>query len=65
MPREERPPYIRMINAAFDFRTISGSRRDLRNSLSKLGFCFFKEHETDRQLFGVCKRPAPNKRFFD
>ncbi len=65
VPREERTPYIRIISLAFEFRTITASRRDLKNSLTMLGFKFFKEDESSRKLFGIYKKPAPGKSFYD
>ncbi len=63
--KADRPAYIRIINSAFDFRTVSASRRDLRNSLTMLGFQLFKEHETDRHVFGVCRKKRPGKSFYE
>lgn len=64
VPKEKRGAYIRIINSAFEFRTISATRRDLRNSLTKLGFKFFKESETSRMLFGIYKKTAAHKSFY-
>lgn len=64
VPKEKRGPYIRIINSAFEFRTISATRRDLRSSLTKLGFKFFKKSDTSRQLFGIYKKTSARKSFY-
>ena len=64
--KEDRLPFIKIIDTAFEFRSISSKRRDMKQSLSLLGFKFFKpENDNNSNIItGVYKRRSPNKRFY-
>jgi len=65
MKKEESMPYFKLIDSAFEFRTISARRRDLKQDLSKAGFKFFKrEVNHSNQLVGIYKRTSANKTFY-
>ncbi|MCD8030236.1 MAG: hypothetical protein LUF85_05260 [Bacteroides sp.] len=54
--REERAPYIHIIDSAFKFRTISSRRRDLKQDhLMLLGYIFFKTDDKSKMMTGVLK----------
>lgn len=57
--KERRSQYLKIIDTAFELRSLSRSRRDLKEGLSKHGFKFFKVDEKSSILIGVCKRRAP------
>ncbi|NMC58119.1 MAG: hypothetical protein GYA51_01795 [Candidatus Methanofastidiosa archaeon] len=62
--QEERSQYMKIIDAAFEFRSISSKRRDIRQSLTLLGFKFFKvDDNAGSMLTGVFKRKGRNKSF--
>jgi len=54
--KEERPKYTRIIGQAFDFRSISPKRRDLRMDLIKFGYKFFQSDYNKSYLTGIYKR---------
>ncbi|MDR1897162.1 MAG: hypothetical protein LBR10_10270 [Prevotellaceae bacterium] len=61
--REERNHYIKIIDSAFEFRTVSSSQRNLIGGLSSLGFQFFKVEDT-KILRGICKRKKSSRSIF-
>jgi len=66
LPKEEQLPFIKIIDTAFEFRSISSKRRDMRQSLALLGFKFFKpvNDNSSTMITGVYKRKSPNKSFY-
>jgi len=55
IPKEERVPYIHIIDTAFKFRTISSGRRDLKQDLMLSGYVFFKTDDKSKMMTGVLK----------
>ncbi|MDP4187909.1 MAG: hypothetical protein Q8907_12160 [Bacteroidota bacterium] len=62
--KEERSPYLKIIDTAFEFRSISSKRRDIKQSLTLLGFKFFKADDKLNMLTGIFKRKSPHKSFY-
>ncbi|HNW51162.1 MAG TPA: hypothetical protein PKH79_08775 [Prolixibacteraceae bacterium] len=64
--KEDRSPYLKVIDSAFEFRTISSKRRDMKQSLSLLGFKFFKPQDNSgsTMITGVFKRRSLNTSFY-
>lgn len=56
IPKEERPKYSRILEKAFEFRSISPRRRDLRQDLTHYGYKFFQGEGNKTYLTGICKR---------
>lgn len=54
--KEERNSYIKIISAAFEFRTVSKSKKALIRSLELLGYQFFSVENEKTILRGICKR---------
>ncbi|MDR0660240.1 MAG: hypothetical protein LBG19_05450 [Prevotellaceae bacterium] len=52
---------MKIIDEAFEFRTISKKRSDLKRGLSIHGFKFFTFDEKTNMLTGICKRKHANK----
>jgi|GEM_PF-1569164 len=65
LPKENRSQYMKIIDTAFEFRSISSKRRDMKQSLTLLGFKFFKlESDSSSTIItGIYKRKSPNKSF--
>ena len=66
LPKEERSQYMKIIDTAFEFRSISAKRRDMKQSLTLLGFKFFKpENDNNSNIItGIFKRKSPNTSFY-
>lgn len=66
LPKEEYSKYMKIIEIAFDFRSISPKRRDMKQSLTLLGFKFFKLGNDNNStiITGIFKRKSPNKSFY-
>ncbi|MDR1102512.1 MAG: hypothetical protein LBL42_02025 [Tannerella sp.] len=62
--REERNAKIKMISSAFDFRTVSRSKKAFIQSLSMLGFQFFAVENEKTILRGLCKRKKSSQSVF-
>ncbi|BDX38859.1 hypothetical protein CYCD_22140 [Tenuifilaceae bacterium CYCD] len=63
--KEERMHYMKIIESAFEFRTISVKRRDMKQSMELLGFKFFKSNgDTSNVITGVFKRKSKNTSFY-
>lgn len=58
--KEERSTFLRLISLAFEFRSISPRRRDLRSDLEKYGYKFFKPEDRNI-LTGIRKIPVKGK----
>jgi hypothetical protein len=61
--KEIRNDYMKIIDSAFEFRSITRSRRDLKEGLSMHGFKFFDNRGTKIQT-GICKRKTPRRTVF-
>lgn len=56
MSKEEQSSYMKIIGNAFEFRTISSKRRDLKQDLTFLGYKFFPVENNKSLLMGIYKR---------
>jgi hypothetical protein len=63
LDKSERNRYTKIIDSAFDFRTVSKKQRVLISSLSKYGFKFFPVENT-ATLRGICKRKMKTRSVF-
>jgi hypothetical protein len=62
--KEERNVFIKIISQAFDFRTVSKSKKALIQSLSLIGFLFFPVEDEKTILRGICKRKKNSQSVF-
>ncbi|MDR1743039.1 MAG: hypothetical protein LBR48_04370 [Dysgonamonadaceae bacterium] len=62
--KEERNNLIKIISLAFDFRTVSKSKKAMIQSLSLLGFKFFAVENEKALLRGLCKRKNAKQSVF-
>jgi hypothetical protein len=63
LDKNEKSHYMKIIDSAFDFRTVSKKQRMLIESLSKYGFKFFPV-ESSSSLRGICKRKTKTRTVF-
>lgn len=52
----QRRKYYKIIDTAFDFRTISKTRHDKQKELAEYGFKFFRTGDSSPILTGIYKR---------
>ncbi|MGE0076688.1 MAG: hypothetical protein AB7S48_02410 [Bacteroidales bacterium] len=62
--KEKKSQLLKIIESAFEFRTISTKRRDLKQSLILLGFKFFKPNDNSNMITGIFKKKSLNKSFY-
>ena len=56
LPRARRPPYVEIINSAFDFRSIGISSHTLKSDLSTSGYKFFPIPYNNKLIMGVRRK---------
>jgi hypothetical protein len=62
--KEERNTYIKIISLAFDYRTVSKSKKAFIGSLTMIGFQFFAIESEKTILRGICKRKKSSQSVF-
>ncbi|MDL2213477.1 hypothetical protein LJC72_01320 [Bacteroides sp. OttesenSCG-928-D19] len=58
LPREQRAPYVQIINTAFDFRSISAKSNGLKKDLEMYGYKFFPIPANKKLVMGVRRKTA-------
>ncbi len=59
--KEKRSHYMKIIGSAFEFRTISSKRRDLKKNFEVYGYKFFPAGDNPNMLTGIYKRKRTGK----
>jgi hypothetical protein len=62
--KDEQNAKIKIIASAFDFRTVSKSKKAMVQNLSMLGFKFFTVEGEKTILRGLCKRKSSKQSVF-
>jgi transcriptional regulator CtsR len=62
--KDEKNALTKIISQAFDFRTVSKSKKAMIQSLSLLGFKFFSLENEKNILRGLCKRKNAQQSVF-
>jgi len=56
LPKAKRPPYVEIIDMAFDFRSISSNNNTLKGDLTISGFKFFPIPYNTKLVWGIRRK---------